>query len=85
MMVKLEVGDKAPAINLKDQHGKALKLSQFKGERVVLYFYPKADTPGCTTQSCALSEALPQVQQLNAVVIGVSPDSVERQQKFDDK
>ncbi len=85
MMVKLEVGDKAPAINLKDQHGKALKLSQFKGERVVLYFYPKADTPGCTTQSCALSEALPQLQQLNAVVIGVSPDSVERQQKFDDK
>ncbi len=84
-MTKLEVGDKAPAINLKDQHGKAVKLSQFKGQRVVLYFYPKADTPGCTTQSCALSEALPQLKKLNSVVIGVSPDTVERQAKFDDK
>ena len=84
-MATLSIGDKAPAINLKDQRGASVKLSQFKGQRVVLYFYPKADTPGCTTQSCALSEALPQMKKLNAVVIGVSPDSVERQQKFDDK
>ncbi len=81
----LSVGDKAPAINLKDQHGASIKLSQFKGQRVVLYFYPKADTPGCTTQSCALSEALPQMKKLDAVVIGVSPDTVERQLKFDEK
>jgi thioredoxin-dependent peroxiredoxin len=84
-MTKLEIGDKAPAIKLMDQHGTVVKLSQFKGQRVVLYFYPKADTPGCTTQSCALSEALPQMKKLNAVVIGVSPDSVERQRKFDEK
>jgi peroxiredoxin Q/BCP len=84
-MSKLGVGDKAPAISLKDQRGSTVKLSQFKGQRVVLYFYPKADTPGCTTQSCALSEALPQMKKLDAVVIGVSPDTVERQKKFDDK
>jgi len=84
-MTKLEVGKKAPAISLLDQNGKTVKLSQFKGKRVVLYFYPKADTPGCTTQSCALSEALPQLKKLRAVVIGVSPDSPEKQKRFDDK
>jgi peroxiredoxin Q/BCP len=81
----LKTGDRAPAISLLDQHGKAVKLSQFKGKRVVLYFYPKADTPGCTTQSCALSEALPMMKKLGAVVIGVSPDSPEKQKKFDEK
>jgi peroxiredoxin Q/BCP len=81
----LESGDKAPAISLRDQHGAAVKLSQFKGQRVVLYFYPKADTPGCTTQSCALSEALPLMKKLRAVVIGVSPDPPEKQRKFDEK
>lgn len=83
--VTLAVGDKAPAISLRDQDGKVVKLSQFKGQRVVLYFYPKADTPGCTTQSCALSEALPLMKKLNAFVIGVSPDTSEKQKKFDDK
>jgi peroxiredoxin Q/BCP len=84
-MVTLQVGDRAPAFSLKDQDGKARRLSEFKGQKVVLYFYPKADTPGCTAQSCALRDAEPDLAQLDAVVIGVSPDTSERQKKFDDK
>jgi thioredoxin-dependent peroxiredoxin len=84
-MAKLEVGDRAPAFTLKDQDGTARRLSEFKGQKVVLYFYPKADTPGCTAQSCALRDAEPDLAQLDAVVIGVSPDTPERQKKFDDK
>src|SRR5467141_346700 len=84
-MAKLEVGDKAPTFALKDQHGKLVRLSGLKGQRVVVYFYPKADTPGCTQQSCSLRDAFPQLKKLNAVVFGVSPDPVEKQRKFDDK
>ena len=84
-MTKLAVGDKAPAFTLKDQNGKAVKLSGAKGHRVVVYFYPKADTPGCTQQSCSLRDAFPQLKKLNAVVFGISPDPVEKQKKFDDK
>ena len=84
-MATLEAGDRAPAFTLKDQSGKSRKLSDFKGKKVVLYFYPKADTPGCTTQSCALRDAEPDLKKLKAAVIGVSPDSPERQAKFDDK
>jgi peroxiredoxin Q/BCP len=81
----LAVGDRAPAIALKDQNGKLVRLSSFKGKRVVVYFYPKADTPGCTTQSCNLRDAFPQLKKLNAVVLGISPDTPEKQKKFDDK
>ena len=84
-MTALQAGDRAPAITLKDQRGKTRKLSEFKGKKVVVYFYPKADTPGCTTQSCALRDAEPDLKKLKAVVIGISPDSPERQAKFDDK
>ena len=84
-MAKLEVGDKAPAFALKDQHGELVRLSGFKGQRVVVYFYPKADTPGCTTQSCNLQDAFPQLKKLNAAVVGISPDAVEKQAKFADK
>jgi len=84
-MADLKVGAKAPAFTLKDQRGKPVKLSDFKGKRVVVYFYPRADTPGCTTQSCALSEALPLMKKLKAVVIGISPDTSEKQKKFDEK
>jgi thioredoxin-dependent peroxiredoxin len=84
-MTKLAVGDKAPAFTLKDQNGKAVKLSGAKGHRVVVYFYPKADTPGCTQQSCSLRDAFPQLKKLNAVVFGISPDPVEERKKFDDK
>ena len=84
-MAKLEVGDKAPAFALKDQHGKLVRLSSFKGRRVVVYFYPKADTPGCTQQSCNLQDAFPQLKKLKAAVVGISPDPVEKQLKFADK
>ena len=84
-MPKLEVGNRAPAFTLADQNGKKIKLSDFKGKRVVLYFYPKADTPGCTTQSCAVRDAMPDLKKLKAVALGISPDSPERQKKFDDK
>jgi peroxiredoxin Q/BCP len=81
----LAVGDKAPAFSLQDQHGTTVKLSQFKGRKVVVYFYPKADTPGCTTQSCAVRDALPDFSGLGAEVLGVSPDTPARQAKFDEK
>jgi peroxiredoxin Q/BCP len=84
-MTTLEVGDKAPTFTLKDQHGKSVKLADAKGKRVVVYFYPKADTPGCTQQSCSLRDAFPQLKKLKAVVYGISPDAVEKQKKFDDK
>ena len=84
-MPKLKSGTKAPAFTLTDQRGKKVKLSDYKGKRVVVYFYPKADTPGCTTQSCALSDAMPDLKKLKAVVLGISPDSPEKQKKFDDK
>ena len=84
-MAKLEVGDKAPAFTLEDQNGTKVKLSDAKGKRVVVYFYPKADTPGCTQQSCNLRDAFPQLKKLKAVVYGISPDPVAKQKKFDDK
>ena len=74
-----------PAFTLTDQHGKKVKLSDFKGKKVVVYFYPKADTPGCTTQSCALRDAEPDLKKLKAVVLGISPDTPEKQAKFDEK
>jgi len=84
-MTTLAVGDKAPAFALKDQDGKLVRLSSFKGRRVVVYFYPKADTPGCTTQSCALRDAEPDLKKLKAVVLGISPDAPDKQAKFDEK
>jgi peroxiredoxin Q/BCP len=84
-MSKLEPGDRAPAFTLTDQHGAKVKLSDFKGKPVVVYFYPKADTPGCTTQSCALRDAEPDLAKLDAVVLGISPDTPEKQAKFDEK
>lgn len=84
-MATLAVGDKAPAFALKDQQGKLVRLSSLKGQRVVVYFYPKADTPGCTQQSCSLQDAFPKLKKLKAVVVGISPDPVDKQLKFADK
>jgi peroxiredoxin Q/BCP len=84
-MATLAVGDKAPAFTLLDQNGDKVRLSQFKGRRVVVYFYPKADTPGCTQQSCNLRDAMPNFKKLGVDVIGISPDKPEKQKKFDDK
>jgi thioredoxin-dependent peroxiredoxin len=79
----LKPGDKAPAISLKDQSGKAVKLSGFKGRKVLVYFYPKADTPGCTTQACGLRDILGQIG--DTAVVGISPDPPAKQAKFDTK
>jgi peroxiredoxin Q/BCP len=84
-MPTLASGNRAPAFTLTDQHGKKVKLSDFKGKKVVVYFYPKADTPGCTTQSCELRDAEPDLKKLKAKVIGISPDAPDKQLKFDEK
>jgi peroxiredoxin Q/BCP len=84
-MAELLVGKKAPAFTLTDQDGKKVKLSDFSGKKVVVYFYPKADTPGCTQQSCNLRDAMPDLKSLKTVVLGISPDPPAKQKKFDDK
>lgn len=84
-MARLDIGDKAPAFALKDQDGNTVRLSHFKGQPLVVYFYPKADTPGCTQQSCNLRDAFPQLKKLKAAVVGVSPDPPSKQKKFDEK
>jgi peroxiredoxin Q/BCP len=81
----LEEGDRAPAFTLPDQNGDPVKLSDFKGETVVLYFYPRADTPGCTTQACGIRDRSDEYAAAGARVIGVSPDEPEKIKKFDDK
>jgi thioredoxin-dependent peroxiredoxin len=81
----IESGDQAPGFELPDQDGRAVKLSDYHGQNVVLYFYPKADTPGCTTQACGVRDRQPDYEQAKAVVFGVSPDSVAKVKKFHDK
>ena len=79
----LKPGDKAPAFTLLDQDGNKVKLSDFKGRDVLVYFYPKADTPGCTKQACGLRDVMPKVGK--TVVLGISPDKPAKQKKFDEK
>lgn len=81
----LEPGTKAPAFQLKSDQGTKVKLSEMKGRPVVLYFYPKDDTPGCTKEACAFRDAQKKLAKSDAVVLGVSPDDVESHQKFRDK
>jgi len=78
----LTVGKKAPAFSLPNQDGKTVKLSDFKGRWVVLYFYPKDNTPGCTTEACDFTSGLKDFEALDAVVLGCSADSAESHQKF---
>ncbi|MBK9385414.1 MAG: thioredoxin-dependent thiol peroxidase [Planctomycetes bacterium] len=82
MAATLSIGKKAPAFTLPDQDGVKRKLADFAGQWVVLYFYPKDDTPGCTTEACEFTAALPDFSKLDATVIGVSPDSPEAHTKF---
>ncbi|HEY7136728.1 MAG TPA: thioredoxin-dependent thiol peroxidase [Acidimicrobiia bacterium] len=84
-MAQLKVGDKAPDFALTDQHGKRVKLKDRRGRKTVVYFYPKANTSGCTTQSCALRDAEPALRKLKADVLGISPDQPAAQLKFDEK
>lgn len=78
----LEVGTKAPDFILPDQHGNPVRLSDFLGQKVVLYFYPRDNTPGCTRQACAFGVAYGQFQAKGVVVIGVSKDTVTSHEKF---
>jgi thioredoxin-dependent peroxiredoxin len=81
----VEPGDKAPAFELPDQDGQPVKLADLKGQPVVLYFYPKADTPGCTTQACGVRDHRADYEHAGAVVLGVSPDTVAKVKRFHDK
>ena len=84
-MTHLKAGDAAPEINSVDQNGEKITLEQYKGKKVVLYFYPKDMTPGCTAQSCNLTENYTALQVKGYEVLGVSCDSVKRHQKFIEK
>lgn len=81
----LEVGTKAPDFSLPDQNGKIHTLAEYVGKKVVLYFYPKDNTPGCTKQACGFSERYPQFMEKGAVVLGISKDSVASHKKFEEK
>ncbi len=81
----LEIGTKAPEISLPDQNGKIHTLEEYKGKKVILYFYPKDNTPGCTKQACGFSELYPQFLEKDAIVIGISKDSVASHKKFEEK
>jgi thioredoxin-dependent peroxiredoxin len=79
----LQPGDKAPTFTLEDQTATLVKLGDFKGRKVLVYFYPKADTPGCTTQACGLRDISDDIG--DTVILGISPDKPAAQQKFDTK
>ena len=81
----INIGDKAPDFTLKDKNGNDVSLSDFKGKKVVLYFYPKDNTPGCTRQACAFGERYKGFQNRNIEVIGISKDSVASHMKFAEK
>jgi len=81
----LEEGKKAPLFTLKNQEGKEISLKDFNGKKVVLYFYPKDDTTGCTKEACSFRDGFPQFNNLNAVILGISPDSVASHKKFAEK
>ena len=81
----LETGTKAPDFELPDQNGQIHRLSDYRGKKVILYFYPKDNTPGCTKQACGCSERLPLFLEKGAVVLGVSKDSVESHKRFEEK
>jgi len=84
-MAQLKVGDKAPAFSLEDQTGKKVSLADFKGKRLLVYFYPKADTPSCTKQACSIRDAAKDLAKTNVAAVGISPDAPDKQKKFDDK
>ena len=81
----IEKGARAPDFELPDQDGRAVRLEDFRGQRVVLYFYPKADTPGCTTQACGVRDHRAAYEAAGAVVLGISPDAVAKVKKFHEK
>jgi peroxiredoxin Q/BCP len=84
-VTRLAVGDAAPDFALPDQHGETVRLSDMRGRRVLVYFYPEADTPGCTTQSCAVRDARSDFDGLGVDALGIAPSSVDAQAAFDTK
>ncbi len=84
-MTKLEAGDTAPAFALRDQHGETVRLADFKGRKLLVYFYPEADTSGCTTQSCDVRDHRGELTDLGVDVLGISPDEPVKQLAFDEK
>ena len=79
---KLQPGDMAPEFEVFTDMGELVRLSDYHGKRVIIYFYPKDDTPGCTTQACGFRDAYPGIEEKNTVVLGVSPDGIKSHQKF---
>lgn len=84
-MATVAIGDQAPDFTALTDQGEPLKLSDLRGKRVILYFYPKDDTTGCTTQACGFRDQYPMIEEKNAVVLGVSPDNGKSHQKFKSK
>lgn len=81
----LKIGDVAPDFELPNQDGKLIKLSDYRGKKVILFAYPKASTPGCTTQACGFRDQFPKVESANAVVLGISPDEPKDQKKWKER
>jgi peroxiredoxin Q/BCP len=84
-MKLLQAGAKAPSFSLRDQNGDVVKLKDFEGKKVLVYFYPRAMTPGCTVQACGLRDSQRELKRRGLVVLGISPDPVARLKKFEDK
>ena len=84
-MTHLKVGDKAPDFSGLDQHGNAVSAADFAGKKIVLYFYPKDDTPGCTAEACSFRDGYQDLLNAGYAIVGVSPDSVKKHAKFVDK
>ncbi len=84
-MTRLHPGDAAPAFRLPDQQDHMVSLADFRGRKLLVYFYPKADTPGCTRQACSIRDAREALTDLGLAVLGISPDQPAKQKKFDDK
>lgn len=81
----MNINDKAPAFTLQDENGKEISLKDLKGKTVVLYFYPRADTPGCTVEACSFRDTFKQMHKTGAVLLGISPDTPKAQKKFQEK
>ena len=84
-MARLEPGDTAPPFEVADQHGRRVSLADLRGRKVLIYFYPEADTPGCTTQSCSLRDHRQDLAGIGTEIIGISPDMPDKQLAFDRK
>ena len=81
----VEAGQKAPEFTLQDQNSELVSLTDFKGKKVLVYFYPRASTPGCTIQACALRDIKPELDELNVVILGISPDTPKKLTNFTNK